>query len=475
MNIRNNLMRYAIAMIGMVMIAACSDDDNWQAGPQVKEGCQQVHFTAGNEEMTILNSEDPNDRMVRVTVARNTDQGELTVPLTALDVSDGLEIPSEVKFEDGMSETEISVTVAGEIVKGTNYTYSLQLTGDDVDPYAELDGGSRFEGTISFPNTRDVRMWLASDYLGTVIEGAGYWTETLLDLGGGRYRFSNLMESGMMLDFTLDANNRMALSSPLWSEYEGNMYPGYYYTGDCYYWCNSWDYDNSEYVYWTFYPHGKDAYLWIEQMEMYAWPTTDYVYSYYNESEDVFAISLGLVKLNTERVSRTWGELRFRFLEDGEEPEEYLPEEAEKPETGDEVTFMGNFDYQYNTFGGMFEVKAKKIGDNGYLFEDFLGCGDDITMTIDRATGAVNFEGIYSQYWDGLFYLTASNGYGATVYPNKGATDNYINYMYFWTSDGTDYVRWNEADKAFELGTYIYLNEDYNTSYWDTLYLTLQE
>lgn len=469
MNIRKHLTRYVMAAIGFTTLAACSSEDDWQAGPAAKEGCQQVHFAGSNDELSILDDQNPDDRTIYLTVVRNTTAGELIVPMTVEKCSEGLTIQQkEVRFEDGKDETSIAIEVTGNAVKGTRYEYSLALTGDEIDPYAATDGGSRMEGIISFPSEKTVRMWF--DGLESTM---GYWNETILDLGGGRYRFENLMESGMQLDIALEKDGVMTLSSPVWSEEGGNMSYNYYVNNDCYFWCNQWDNNAGDYVYWPFYPHGKDAYLWIEQIDMYTDPDINNWYSYYwegtYENESFFNISIPNLKLNG-KANLWWQNIRFRFLAEGEQPEEYLPEQP-KDET---VTFSACFGDYFDTFGGWFEITAKQINENAYLFEDFMGCGDDITMTIDRTSGEVTFAGIYSQYWD-QFYLTASNGYGASVYPNKGAASNYINYMYFYTSDGTDYVRWNENDKQFELGTYFYLNEDYDNAYWDTVYLKLNE
>lgn len=459
--------------ISIIFMASCSSDEDWQPGPKTKEGCQQVYFPSSNETVAIIDDTNPDDRTIEVTVARMVSEGTLTVPITTVSKSEGVQIPSEVTFADGSLTSSLSITVPTEIEKGTAFEYSLQIEGDEVDPYAKLPGGSKFTGLISCPIDRIAKMWVsgAEDVL-------GYWQETITDMGGGRYKIQDLMDSGMELNITLDSKNEISMmSSPQWYDYnieEDNYYPGCYY-----YFCNIWN--GYEYEYYPFYPHGKDAYVNIEQMEMYSGDG----YAAYgklseNDSKPYFYIALFSLKLNTEKKTRNWTYLCFEFIEDGEKFEDYLPEKPDEPDEpdeplGEEVIFTASFDYYNDTFGGSFNITATKAGDNGYLFEDFLGCGDDITMTINRETGEVSFEGLYSQYWDGLFYLMTYDGYGAMAYPNKGVSDNYINYICFDTSEGTDYVKWNEETKTFELGTYFWLNEDYDTSYWDTLYLKLNE
>lgn len=475
MKITKTLTRYAVALAGLAVLAACSDSDNWQAGQQPKEGCQQVHFADTNSELTVLNDEDPADRTVTLTVVRNTTQGALTVPMTVEEADEGLEIPAEVAFSDGSDEATIDIKVTAQAEKGTSLGYCVRLTGDEIDPYAAFGGGSSFKGTISFPMAHTVRMWIAG-----LENVAGYWTETIYEMGKGQYRFNNLMQSGITLNMTLDANNRIALSSPQMSEAEGNVYPNYYNTGDCYFWCNRWDDSVGDYVYYPFYPHGKDARLWIDELDFYTDPNPSNWYSYYyddgSQTGGYFSLSLGSLKLNTDKNNRYWQELRFRFLAEGENADSYLPEEptpGEDPEPGNEVTFKASFYDYYDTFGGEFSIKAKKIGDNGYTFENFLGCGDDITFTIDPATGVVTCSGVNSYYYEDYFYLTTSDGYAAYAYPNYGATENYINYMYFYKD--APYTQWDGANKTLMLGTYFQMNDDYDNTLWDTLYLQLEE
>lgn len=465
-----SIIKYAAIAIGVLFIASCSSDDDWQPGQKTKDGCQQVYFPSSNESMIELNVNEPTDRSIDITVARTKSEGELTVPITVVSKSEGVQIPSEVTFADGNLTASLNITVPNEVQKGTSYEYSLLLEGDEVDPYAKLDGGSSFSGVITFPNFRVAKMWVKG-----AEEVLGYWHATVKDMGSGLYRIQNLMDSGLELNITLDSKNEISMSSPQWYDYdvvEDSSYPGCFY-----YYCNFWN--GSEYEYYPFYPHGKDAYVYIEQIVMYSGDGfAAYGKLSENDSKPYFYITLCSLKLNTEKKTRDWTDyLCFEFVEDGEDFEDYLPEKKDEPDEplGEEVIFTASFDYYKDTFGGSFNITATKVGDNGYLFEDFLGCGDDITMTINRETGEVSFEGLYSQYWDGLFYLMTSNGYGAMAYPNKGISENFINYIYFYTSEGTDYVKWNEETKTFELGTYFWLNDDYDTDYWDTLYLKLNE
>lgn len=467
MNIRKHLTRYAMALMGLIMLAACSSDDNWQAGPMTKEGCQQVHFAGNNDELAILDDQNPDDRTVNLTVVRNTTAGELSVPMTVEKCSEGLTIlQSEVKFEDGQNEASITIEVTGQAVKGTRYDYSLLLTGDEIDPYAATDGGSRMEGIISFPSEKTVKMWVVG-----MENTLGYWNETILDLGGGRYRFENLMESGMQLDLATATDGILTLSSPVWAEEEGNMSYNYYTTNDCYFWCNQYDYDLGDYVYWPFYPHGKDAYVWIEQLDMYTDPDINNWYSYYwegtYENESFFNISIPNLKLNG-KANLWWQNIRFRFLADGEQPEEYLPDAPDTPDVPEpgilhkpgtytvEMWFEGAEGIIGNSWNETMTVNE----DGTYNFADLMNSGMDLSIALDG-----NYRMTLTSSW-----LSEEDG---NVIPNYWYTTDCYYYCNRWNDAAGEYVYWPFYPYGTSASTYveyITMYTDSNTSNWYSYY-----
>lgn len=317
---------------------------------------------------------------------------------------------------------------------------------------------------------RTVQMWL-TDENGNMIDAAGYWNETITDNGDGTYRFENLMESGMQLDIALDENNRMTLSSPWWSEDNGNMYPNYYSTTDCWYYCNSWNSDTQSYEYWPFYPHGKDAYLWIAELQMYTETSTDYWNSYYWENtEDAansyFSISLGGLKLNTDSDTRWWQELRFRIIGDDEQiPEEYLPDAPETPDTPDTpdtpegpVAFHDSGVYSVEmwlegtegTIGETWNETITVNEDGTYSFADLMNSGMDLNIALDA-----NCRMTLSSSW-----LTEEEG---NVYPNNWSSTDCYYYCNRWSEDAGEYVYWPFYPYGKDAGTYV----EYITMYTD--------
>lgn len=118
-------------------------------------------------------------------------------------------------------------------------------------------------------------------------------------------------------------------------------------------------------------------------------------------------------------------------------------------------------------------MTAKEVGDNGYLFENFLGSGQDITFTVDRTKGTVDIEGGFSYYYGDCWYLTTSDYRWQPVYPN-----NIPLYMfYLYTGGGAQYTNWSETNKTFQLAAYFGIEgeTDDNNPYFDYMYITLNE
>lgn len=417
MKLRFDLIKYMMAMLCMVFIAACTDDDDWQPGPQAKEGNQQVHFSASNDALALLNVENPDDRSVALTVERNTTEGALVVPVKVESQSEGLSIPGEVRFEDGQQTTTLDITVTAEAKGGTSYAYALVLDSDETDPYAQVDGSMRCTGEISFPTIRTAKMW---------IDGAenllGYWHESVMDIGGGKLRIQDWMNSGINIDITIDDNNYLTITGSQLQE----IYPDYWYTGDSYIYFNEYDYNVGDYVYYKFYPHGKDAYIWIDELCTYTYGP--WGYSYYDPTDDNYSICFAWLKLNTESSAREWATYKFQFLAEGEEYEDYLPDPSTVPEEPDDKPYPtkpGDYsvtmwieDYNISVVGDKWNETLTVNEDGTYTFKNWMESGLDLNFTIDDSGTYADIVFSSPQLTDKS--IVADPDYGANYY-NLGA------------------------------------------------------
>lgn len=116
------LFRYALLFAAVAgMSASCAKEQIHEAGEPEEEGCYGVYFPAQDLDLTL----DPADDMTfTIIAARTNSNGDITVPLTITDTS-GLFNFSPLVFEDGQTESYITVTFDIEV--GVSYTGSLLI------------------------------------------------------------------------------------------------------------------------------------------------------------------------------------------------------------------------------------------------------------------------------------------------------------------------------------------------------------
>lgn len=233
-----------LPLLMALFMAGCSSDDNYQPAEPLAADNQQVHFSCSNAELTICDRNDTSTYRFDLTVVRNTTRGKFSVPVSkSSDTTPGVTVSDTVTFNDGDSLAYVHVAIPDTATTGP-FKYSLTLNSDEVDPYALLDGGYTFNGTISILKYVKFTCWI-NGLLTT------RWTEKAIDLGDGSYLFSDFMNSGYELMFTIkgsEFNITVPGNSPLYQE--GTSY------GNLIYW-----YDDD----WVnLYPYGKDADVYIK-------------------------------------------------------------------------------------------------------------------------------------------------------------------------------------------------------------------
>lgn len=203
-------------LTAMALFAACSDKNDYTPGPEVAAGCQQVRFLDTNTSTCVLDSADENSRTATLTLKRNNDGAALTIPIIIVSKDEALEIPSEATFAAGESLTQIVIKAPQQVNQGDHLAYEIKLEGDNIDPYAKLDGGTTFAGTLNFPKSRKLDFWFDSTSEGRQLFNE--WTETLMDMGNDRYYIINFMHSGANLWFTIHNKQYVSIRSDAWTD-----------------------------------------------------------------------------------------------------------------------------------------------------------------------------------------------------------------------------------------------------------------
>lgn len=105
------------------MLLSCAKEDEHQPGEPEQDGCYGVYFPAQESKLTL----DPADpTTATISVMRVNTKGGITVPVTVSDTS-GLFTASDLRFEDGQSESTITLTF-DKIGVGSTYLVSFEIT-----------------------------------------------------------------------------------------------------------------------------------------------------------------------------------------------------------------------------------------------------------------------------------------------------------------------------------------------------------
>lgn len=464
----------------VLLLAACSDVSDWLAGDPAKDGCQQTHFACQDQSSVSLNYDDPTQRTVTLTLERNNDAAELTVPLlaeetTTKDEADtlglgSLTLPAQAVFAAGSKTAEVQVVVPQDAPDGATYSYRLTLDTDEVDPYGkyENEGGSTFVGAISVISTPKTATARLQEY-GVEMCGGDY-AQKYRVTGDNTYLLTNFLNSGTDVAVTVDrTTGDVTLDEP-----NSYIYESYWYLCDkdgYYLWC---------------YPNYKEGVMdhCINSFYVY---TGDTDYTVWDEETQTLILAT-YVGFDQDYDNQNYDELCIYFGDVPARP-------GEKTWTG-----LGGFYYSYDgtedggvggVFGDNGDLTVKcKVKDDGQtiIFPNLFDndAATDLTVTIDPTTNYVTNitagevsddypEGDH-MYADGGYYCPydwAKSKY-IYFYPNKGATEHYLNYIGFY-EDGSGYCYWDPDDNSLWLSGYFYLDTDTSTAYWDCLYFEISE
>lgn len=184
-----------------LVLAGCSDSDDYQAAAPLQAGNQQVHFSAENKAKTVL-LPDAQTKQVGLTVVRTTTSGTTTIPVTLSDATPGITADQQVTFADGDSTATVHVALPDTAKAGDSYAYTLTVSGENTDPYTLLSGGLSFSGTAVIAKTVKI---LCCIYYSDGESYTNTWYENAYDLGDGLYDFYNFGNSGHAVYLQTDA------------------------------------------------------------------------------------------------------------------------------------------------------------------------------------------------------------------------------------------------------------------------------
>lgn len=119
-----NIFKYTLSFLAMsALMLSCAKEEEHQPGEPEVDGCYGVYFPAQETDL-VLDPAEPTK--ATIAVMRTVTSGSITVPVTVSDTS-GLFTVSELRFEDGQSESSIDLTF-DKISVGTSYSLNFEIT-----------------------------------------------------------------------------------------------------------------------------------------------------------------------------------------------------------------------------------------------------------------------------------------------------------------------------------------------------------
>ncbi len=150
-----------IALMSILALASCSDDDKYVAGPQDAANKVGVYFPTTDGGGNEVDPADPTEFTVKV--ARLNTSGAASVPLTVVkNDNDVYQVPATADFADGEAETTVKVTFPNAEVGVTN-TLTLEVPEEYVSLYKE--NAEKVSFTTSYTRVK----WESI--------GVGYWID----------------------------------------------------------------------------------------------------------------------------------------------------------------------------------------------------------------------------------------------------------------------------------------------------------
>lgn len=145
--LKNRYIGLSLTMAALSTLATgCSNDDNWQPGPDTNPGCMTMYFGQMPTYNIILEPDD--SRLIPVTVGRANTQEAATIDIIAEECPVGAVIPTTVTFAPDQQETTIYVDLENMPPKSRG-TVKIGFADEVTSPYGAGTATLSFNVTVS--------------------------------------------------------------------------------------------------------------------------------------------------------------------------------------------------------------------------------------------------------------------------------------------------------------------------------------
>ena len=124
-----------IALMSIIALASCGDDDKYVAGVQDSADKVGVYFPTTDGGSNEVDPADPTEFTFKV--ARMNTNGAVSVPLNVVSNDEAIfHVPATAEFKDGEAETTVKVTFPDAAV-GTTYALTVEVPQEYISLYKE--------------------------------------------------------------------------------------------------------------------------------------------------------------------------------------------------------------------------------------------------------------------------------------------------------------------------------------------------
>ncbi len=238
----NKLIAFLMSALLVIVSVSCSDDDEWEAGPQPAANNAGVYFDKSNPRIyQVETDKDHNLIQDYFSIVLGRDEAKsssaLQVPVIVRVADSNMTVPQTVNFAAGSSEAELKVSVK-DFDFGKFYNLSLEIDENYAHPYQhseddENGGSSRIDAKMEVVCLYATATFTPKDYSGSPKPEFVPFQQKIYDNLDGTYSIGDFLMNGVgrKMTFSLDEDNNILpainngyhdLSKNYWYFYSAN-------------------------------------------------------------------------------------------------------------------------------------------------------------------------------------------------------------------------------------------------------------
>lgn len=218
MNKIYKIMACLVAMLTMIAVISCEDNDSWEPGPQPAANNSGVYF----DQITpaVIEVEANQQGVLKkdhFTIKLGRDESKATsalkVPITINYAESNLTVSKTVDFEAGEATALLKINI-GEFEFSKQYALSIEIDENFAHPYISYEdmangGSTRLDTKVEVVSVLGTATFTMADNSGSNIPEFYPFEHVIYDNQNGTYSIKNFLynNAGYNFDFSIDEDN----------------------------------------------------------------------------------------------------------------------------------------------------------------------------------------------------------------------------------------------------------------------------